>query len=488
MLLAISLVTSSVLHRLLALWAHNAWDLSDPVALLPTILGELAVALALFMLIAWISGKVVMSAILVAAISFLTFNWQSIAGPVAFIIFGVGSVVAVTISMRASSEATRGLALLLILLMVILPAVQLVIAHIDQRTAYPLLQRTASPSALHTGNVEDILILIVDGYPMSAIAHSWFGHESRRLESVLEQNQFTTESVAWSHNTFTSLALPSLLELRQVVDTGARNTWSNQKSNYDILRGNSFTVEALISAGFEYTHIESGWNGDACGMADHCLRASWPDEAAWQLLSTGAFFSLLEDRWGSPNVSNTMSTVQHLIELEVFNDGEKDLVYGHMMLPHSPFTVDEHCELLSAEIREDSEDPALLPDQLDCVDSLLVDVISHISETTAVLIAADHGTATRGQLTRPSDEWTDADIAERLGAFLAYRLPTGCATPPMATNLHTLRAIVQCTIDAPLPTGGTDFVVGIDDPTEIGMDRIVRIGAALHAGSLAGSK
>ena len=72
----------------------------------------------------------------------------------------------------------------------------------------------------------------------------------------LEEKGFETPLTSWSHNTFTSLALPTMLELSQVVDTELEPNWHNQRINYEMMRGDNFTTDALRSAGFGYVHIQ----------------------------------------------------------------------------------------------------------------------------------------------------------------------------------------------------------------------------------------
>jgi len=157
-------------------------------------------------------------------------------------------------------------------------------------------------------------------------------------------------------------------------------------------------------------------------------------------------------------------------------------VYAHLMLPHTPEVVDEECKVLHPRDRQPQPD-GIAP-QLACVDSLIAQVLETVPSDTTVVITGDHGTATRGQQYRNSSAWDDADIAERLGSFLAYRLPDDCPGPELPTNVSVMRSVVGCTTGAALPSEARGFVLGLGNPTEVPLQRLVDIEAKLRDGAL----
>lgn len=477
----------AVLYRPLIFWADNAWDLAAPQDMLTTVIIELLVALGVFAIALRASGRAIASAFVVGAVVFAILDWGSIDEPVPFLVFAAVAMAVVTVSLRATAEAARKTALIVIAITLVVPIFQLVASHVQKSKAYPLITVESPTDAVATGQIEDIVVVVVDGYPMAWIAESWFGHDMEPIRSKLGAEGFTTPSVSWSHNTFTSVALPTLLQLTQVVDTTADQDWQNQRTNHAVLRGENFTAGALRTAGFDYIHIESGWNGDICGRADVCLDSSWPDEINWQLLGASALGPVMESRWASQNVGNSKTVVDQLVSLDVFDDGRHDFVYAHMMLPHSPFVVDEECILRPPVERIDTEDPDNVSSQLACVDGMLARIVDRVGPNTAIMIIGDHGTATRDQLSRDTSEWTDADIAERLGAFLSYRMPPDCTGPEMATNMLTLRAIVACAIQVELPSSEPGFVIGLRSVEPVSRSTVTQIGERLVDGVISRS-
>lgn len=446
----------------------------------------LGFALFLFWLIGLLSGRIYLSAVLVSLGMLATFNWASVGSGLGLAVLAIAGAGALYVVIGRPHESARYVAVVGVALLIGLPIIQLISSHVQDRSGYPLLpQRELADPVAPSGDVEDVVIVVVDGYPMPLVAREWFGHDTSQLRSDLQDHGFRTSDISWSHNTYTSLAIPTMLEMGQAVTPGEEENWKNLKPNYDRTRGHNTTVRLLTEAGFNYVHIESGWNGDRCGSVNVCLKTSWLDEANWQLLSSSVFAGTMESIWGSQNVANSRTTLSRLEDLEILGDGSNDLVYAHFMLPHSPFVVDGQCELRDPiGNSEEREDPARISDQLTCVDRMLATFLETLDSSTAVVVTGDHGTASLGQLSRPAAEWTDAEIAERLGAFLAYRLPRGCPEPEFATNASAVAAVVGCAVGRRNLTEPPQFVLGLSDQQEVPLSRLGAIELDLRSGEV----
>ena len=187
--------------------------------------------------------------------------------------------------------------------------------------------------------------------------------------------------------------------------------------------------------------------------------------------------------------------VEHLESMSSrFEDGSPDYIFAHLLLPHSPLVVDENCDVATGERvgsggfapGSDSAELSLerLRNQLSCVDGLIERIARLSGPHTALIVTGDHGTATRGQLTRPPEEWDDTDVAERLGVFLTYKLPGDCDPPSSAVNTHVMRAIMACALDGVTPSDDEQFLLGADTPISIEPREVERIEALLLAGQL----
>ncbi len=483
-LLGLSLISGAAYYRPLVLWAENAWDLANPQKVFATGSVVLLAAAILYSGLMVVRVRELPAAYLVSGLVFVIFNYHSLIWSPAIWLIAVGAI-ALLFHLFASDLSQTRIVPVVLALLVIAPLLQVVIQHVSQRTPYPLKELETEIAAESSGAVEDVLVIIVDSYPMLAIAREWFDHDTAPLETALTSSGFTVAPVSWSHNTYTGLAVPSILQLQQVADDSPKGTWGNRRTSHQIIGGESFVAGTLQNAGFQYIHVESGWDGGACRQVDVCLESFWLDEANWSLLAPSLFAGTLQDQFGSMIAVNTMRAVEHLTSLEVFGNGRHDFVYSHLLLPHAPYVVDSGCNVIpSAERSLGNDAPQLIRHQLSCVDSLLEEIVEKVDDTTAVLIAGDHGLGVGGQVGTAPDEWSDADVADRLGALLAYKLPTGCDEPLHPTNVYVMRAIMECALIGDFPTGPVEFLLGADEPRSLDPERLAAIAQDISEGSL----
>lgn len=481
-LLGVVLISGTAIYRPLVFWAKNPWDLMNPVGIFATTAVVIVAAIFLYLVVTRLRVRELPVAFLIAGMVFIALNHGDSEIVPAALLIALVVVVSILLHRRLSDQSLGRIALVALVVTVVAPTLQVGWQHITQRTSYPLAELAAPVAADSTDRVEDILLIIVDSYPMVAVANDWYGHDTGPLERSLTTAGFEVPRISWSHNTYTGLAVPSLLQLHQVADDSPKGDWGNRQTRYDIIGGRNFVVGTLRHAGFKYTHVEGGWNGASCGKVDVCLESTWLDEANWNLLSSSLASDFLTTRYGSMEVGNTLRVVDHLRDLDVFGDGQHDFIYAHMMLPHHPFVVDAECNVLPPDAQSDSDDEyGLLRKQLECVDSLLKDVVAKVDSSTAVLIAGDHGMRTRDQVASPPAGWSNADLAERMGALLAYKLPDQCDGPEIASNLHAMRSIMACSVTAELPSNDASFLIGETDPVWASAERLTSIADQLRS-------
>ena len=484
--LGLGLLVASSLYRALVLWADNAWEVAGPGKLLLLSLAVAFVAsIPYFVLVRGGVGPAP-SGIAVAALVLAVMNWHRLA-PTPWLWLGVALMLSWLVQRFAAAEAQRALLIIGIATLLVAPLAQVGLAHVQRSEPYPIGELAERRPAEATGLVEDVLVVIVDSYPTLTLAERWFGHDASAIGDRLTDRGFVVESSAWSPYTFTGLTVPSLLELQPIVEPGPKGGWGHRMSTYSIIRGDSLVAATLTSAGFEYTHIESGWHAGACGDVDVCLESTWIDEETWELLRPGIAATYMDDRLGSHAVANSKQVVDHLEGIKAnFGDGERDFVFAHMLLPHAPVVVDSECAVVERAARTDEAAPfeARLSAQLACADTFIERIAELVGPSTAVIITGDHGTASLGQNSKPPVEWSDADIAERLGVFLAYRLPAGCTPPGDAVNLDVMRAIMSCAVNMELPERDGRFMIGANEPLIVDSDRMVRIRGGVEAGTI----
>jgi hypothetical protein len=332
-------------------------------------------------------------------------------------------------------------------------------------------------------------MVVLDSYPNLQIAASWFEHRPDELVENLESRGFTVERGAWSRHTFTSLSVPSILQLGSVIEPGPTGHWNDRSSLWRILRGDNFVSQTLGSAGFTYTHIESGWAGTSCGPeVDRCIPSPWIDEQVWLMLQP-----TIAGRWADQRhhfLTGTMNTAESLkTGLEALTgNGKHDYLFAHFLLPHEPILVDAQCRPLRDPL-EQGNDPttraAAIGDQMECVDKLVMSAIDAVDDDTAVLLTADHGSGISNQVGRPPDEWSDAGIAERFSVFLSHKIPAPCESPDLADPMSAMAAIVGCAVGQEFPLAGPEYLIGAEDPVAVEPERMARIKQEVANGTLA---
>lgn len=489
------LILGAAGYRPLSLWAENNWDLSSPGVLVGMFLILVCIQSAALLVGIKIGLSRIPAAAAIATTALVLVTWDALPpGPEALWlgVLGFGGYWAA----RLLGHRVGNAAMIFFVLFAGAPLAQVAINHARESVPYPTIDLMAPAEATASGHVEDVLVVIVDSYPSMDIVEDWFEHDVSSLRREFVEAQMEVVDAAWSHHTFTGLAIPSMMQLETVVEAGPTGSWGNLSSVYNIVRGESFVARTLQSAGFEYTHIESGWDGGTCGPSvDRCIGSGWVNEVSWEMLGPTVLDPWMTSVYGHHNLANTKNTVADLIEIwSEIQDGELDYVYAHLLLPHAPIVADSECDVVPEPPVEADLDPletkqgsmrAYLP-QLRCVDRLLAQVIEIADEDTAILVTADHGIATQGQLTRSPESWTDSDIAERLGVLLAYRLPSPCEYDSVDTNIEAMRDLVDCALggELQLPEYEERHLIGSQDPVLVERGRMERIKTLLNSGVL----
>jgi len=490
---ALLIMLAVAVYRPLVVWAENPWDLAAPQELFLFSLVVLAIQTIGLLVLRSVGLSSLTSTAAASGSMLIAIHWHQvrILDPWLWLIGLLGLAAVLQLSERAPWISY--LSWMAVAVLILAPIVQLGVRHVQRSDPYPIVDLAPRSTVDATNKVEDVLVLIVDSYPSLQLARDWFDHDPAELVSALTTSGFTVEEVGWSHNTFTGLAVPGLLELQPIAESGPIAAWGNRRSTYDLIRGQSLVATSLRSAGFEYTHIESGWEGAHCGHGvDNCLMASWFRETSWKLLEHSLLRSWLLTRYGNISVPGTKQTIAHLSSLRSrFDDGNKDFVFAHLLLPHAPIVVDQNCEVTpqsgvdrgNLDPEETEPEPTQeFASQLACVDSLLAEVVVLVGNRTAAIVTGDHGPGSGGQVQRSSETWSDADIAERFSVLLAHRLPNGCSQPRTDSNLEVMRAIVDCTVDIDLPPNNGGFLIGAENPKWVDPARMEAIKQRLSSG------
>lgn len=477
--LALGVIGSAAFYRSLTLWAINAWDLSSPAKILIVAASVAVLGVGVYLALTSLLPFEMPVALGLSGLILLMMSWARLPQHLG-IALTILVLTFIFIGQKAKApNLLDGLGIVFVIAVGLVPIVQLLAAFVSDTEPYPLADLRDPVSVNASGQVEDVVVLIVDTYPNLTFAESRLAHDPGALVGGLEHNGLSVASNAWSRHTFTSVSVSSILELQSVIDPGPKGPWENRSSLFRILRGDNFVSRTLQSAGFEYTHIASGWDGTTCGpTVDRCVASPWLDDQVHLLLSSTIAADWIESR--HPFLGGTLNTANELgVQLDALqSNGSHDYVFAHFMLPHDPVLVDEEC------------DPTITPDdisrdvaqrisatsaQMSCVDRLLTAVTEELDSDTAILLTGDHGTSTNDQVAVNGTDWSDQDIAERFGVLMAYKLPVGCEAPSSADPIVAMSALLTCSVGQELVAPPAEYLIGYEDPVLVDSDRMARI-------------
>lgn len=489
--LAVGVVFVAAFYRPLIIWATNAWDMSDPGRVLALGGFTFAAGLVGLVILTRLRVRPLPASLVMGGLLLGLMNWSALgsaSGPLLLLLlisFGwLGNRV-------RSAGLLESIAVILIAVFGVAPALQVGLGHIRKSEPYPVTQAPTIVGWPASGRVEDVVLVVVDAYPSLRIAQSWFGHDAVLLRRSLEGLGFEIEADAWGRHTYTPLSVASILQLQSVVREGPTSPSMNWSSLFEITRGNNVVSATLRSAGFQYTHIESGWDGTSCGpKVDRCDHAPWVEEQVWQVIAPSVFASPLEDRYFT--ISGTFHAAQALDDQlrALTANGSHDYLFAHLLLPHVPVRVDSNCAMVDypSDIEADAvRFRAAMSAQISCTDRLLSHGLESVDDNTAVLVLGDHGPSTSFQLGLAPHEWSDADIAERFSVLLAYKLPQTCDGPDVPDLVAAMAAVMSCAVDHRFIAPPPEYMIGIDNPQSIDPLRFARIKELVESDSLAPS-
>jgi hypothetical protein len=90
-------------------------------------------------------------------------------------------------------------------------------------------------------------------------------------------------------------------------------------------------------------------------------------------------------------------------------------------------------------------------EQVECVNSRILEVIDAAPAAATVVLMSDHGPDSLGQLLTPTARWDTAQTTERMSILSAIRTEGPCDETPRATGPNVFRVLFNCTMGTDLP-------------------------------------
>ena len=312
----------------------------------------------------------------------------------------------------------------------------------------------------------DLVIVVLDGYGRSDVLMDTYGYDNSDFQRLLEAEGYAVPTGSHANYSMTIAALASALALEPLVVAGDEPNAVRVSALTNMIRGENALVRGLRELGYRYVHFESGWSSGRCGPAvDTCVGSSTYDEYVGTVLSVTAFGDIFTDWLGHPFTHNGRSILDQLVDIDEVMTPGADFVLAHVPLPHPPMHLSASCEMVNGVDRRGGAvgardiDPAQLDrrkmyyvEQVQCVNSLMADVAAALPPDAVVLITADHGPDSRGQLSEPPGQWSEADVVERFAIFSAIRAPAcGIEVGESPSMIDLFRVSAACAIGGERP-------------------------------------
>lgn len=331
------------------------------------------------------------------------------------------------------------------------------------RSAPPSLATaaTVSPDVAADQSLPDIYLIVLDQYANSSVTKRVFEFDNGGFEDSLRVLGFRIPKATWSNYAFTAASIASMLDMRH-VDSLARSAGNErsvvpfiriieQNAAFAVARSRGYRIVFVPSPAFEGTRHHP-FVDELIGPAN---LGEWLGEHATSPLALEmAKLSVIEPaltaldvRLGSP--WRMLGPFRRLRDA-VDQPGPK-FVFAHGMTTHQPFLFTSTCDW--ARLRR-PEYATSYPPQVECTNQQILAVVREIMENgrpSVILLQADHGTALLGGRTLADPRTASAaQVAERLGAFSAYRLPDGAILADTITPVNLLRLVFNKYLDTRL--------------------------------------
>jgi hypothetical protein len=377
---------------------------------------------------------------------FVMSSWQTIGDvlpdvsflrsvPGDFVAFAIASVF-IAVVLRMGGRREFGLAAFVMAGVIIVPPLAGLSLWYLGDAVQPPIEPTSAP-LLPEGR-GDVFLVVVDGYARADVLRSMFSFE---LDSdVFERHGLQVIADARTGYSSTVASISSMLAMSHVGTEGTRPTDRERVALHGIMGGANPVVEAFTGAGYEYVHIESGWDGTRCGKAaDLCLDAGYLDEALGILIERSIFSSWFQRRFGSALTVNGLRALDDLRAVAESESQTPRFVFAHIPLPHPPMFLNGNCELvadpemaglalgspgLAGSVTLERRIDAYLQ-QIECVNLRLEAFLAAVGDSDIVIITGDHGSDSAGQILLQPGDWSADAVYERMSVFTALRLP-GC--------------------------------------------------------------
>lgn len=309
---------------------------------------------------------------------------------------------------------------------------------------------TTHPPAELTTYAPDVLVLVLDGYGRKDALLEQFGFDNSPFEAELASLGLEVVEQAKATYSITALSIAGLLDGRYVA-TGQPDD-ADLDRLHRIHSGDNRLFESLDNAGYDVHMYDNAWTFTRCATnVDYCYSGGLNevDRAVMKRTPASELVPWLRiDPW-------IRSSVRQMTDAASLARSESErprLIYLHSLIPHPPFQLSTDCRTRSTDdsgsiegIEDGESSRASYTSQIECTNSLVLDVVKAMPRDAIIFITGDHGPRWAGQDPVAVPDASDALILNRIGILTAYRFPSACQTaPPDASLMVSSHHLFDC--------------------------------------------
>lgn len=422
--------------------------------------GALAVSVGLIRF--GIQRRVAVYATFIAAFVFLGGGGLMRAvGPLAAWVLAIGAVaVMAVLAFRASGTLTAEVAVYMIAFALVSG---LAIDLTRSITQYRNSEMATGRVELALKDSRDIFLVVLDGFPgLESLSTSFGADFVDDLRANMSELGFELPT-AWTAYPSTNFSIPSILAMDYPLESQPSNRKTLQDL-YDVISGDNALREAAEEGGFTTHMVESGWSGSSCrSWYDRCVASSWFDDPMYFLVWSSLIAEYVMPGEAYQYALGSKASMQWLEANvpELSSNANPDFVFAHVVAPHPPLYLERDCQIIPSPRRagfffnEEGVPPTerkmYLEGQLECVMSFMRSVAGQLDPNDILVFVSDHGTDLHGQLTRDPRTWSEAEVMERMNAFVAARLPEKCSMGEEIYLPNVMRVVGSCVSEEDLP-------------------------------------
>lgn len=304
----------------------------------------------------------------------------------------------------------------------------------------------------------DILVVFFDAYGSAEVLDTFYGFDNSAQLQELQDRGFEAPTEISANYARTQLAIPAFLQMDYV----AGETEISDADVSELLRvlaGDNRLAAALRDQGYRQVHVESGWLGSRCGpTVDICVGARWPDETLFDVVYRSLLTDIPGFEIGRSFTDGATRAADWLADdlRPYLEDSQPDFIFAHVLLPHPPLFLDKECSAdwdggvsgfaigqRRADDQQIQQARREYVEQVQCANRVMIQTADVLGEDDVALFVGDHGPDLQGQLFMPSSEWTDDQLRERFGTFMAAKVP-GCEMGGIESVVNIGRRMMSC--------------------------------------------